>query len=377
MRRRHFLALSIATFACGAENQPPLRAAVIGHTGRGDYGHGLEKIFTGRPGIQLVALADPDESGRAKTAAALGGVKSYADYRELLAKEKPDLVSVGMRHSDQHRDIILACLQAGAHVYSEKPITRTPAEADELLAAATAANRKVAVAHTMRQGLGIRRLRDAIQKENLLGDLSEMRAYGKQDPRAGGEDLMVLGSHLMDLMRLFAGDPQWCTARVLTAGRDITRSDARLVKDNIGLVAGDQIFAQYAFPNGINASFTSTARMRENAGSWGLELLGSKGSARICDVSPNVFVRRPSPWTPTGRTDTWQPFDPATVKAPDERPLESVADWLESITAHREPVCSLRNAAWAVEMVCAVYESALSGQRASFPLKKRTHPLEA
>jgi predicted dehydrogenase len=282
-----------------------------------------------------------------------------------------------MRHSDQHRDIILACLQAGAHVYSEKPITRTPAEADELLAAATAANRKVAVAHTMRQGPGIRRLRDAIQKENILGDLAEMRAYGKQDPRAGGEDLMVLGSHLMDLMRLFAGDPQWCTARVLTAGRDITRADARLVKDNVGLVAGDQIFAQYAFPNGINASFTSTARMRENAGSWGLELLGSKGSARICDVSPNVFVRRPSPWTPTGRTDIWQPFDPATVKVPDERPLDPVADWLESITAPREPVCSLRNAAWAVEMVCAVYESALSGQRAAFPLKKRTHPLEA
>lgn len=304
-------------------------------------------------------------------------MKSYADYRDLLAKEKPDLVSVTMRQSDQHRDIILACLQAGAHVYSEKPVTRSPAEADELLAAATAGNRKVAVAHSMRQGPGVRRLRDAIQKEGLLGELSEMRAYGKQDHRAGGEDLMVLGSHLMDLMRLFADDPQWCTGRVLTGGLDITRADARLVKDNVGLVAGDQVFAQYAFPNGISASFTSTARMRENAGSWGIELLGSKGSARISDVSPNVFIRRASPWTRAGRTDTWEPFDPATVKAPDERPLDPVPDWLESITAHREPVCSLHNAAWAVEMVCAVYESALSGQRSAFPLKKRTHPLEA
>ena len=75
---------------------------------------------------------------------------------------------------------------------------------------------------------------------------------------------MVLGSHIMDLMRMFAGDPEWCTGRVLTGDRDITRTDARLVKDNVGLVAGDQVFAQYAFPKGINASFTSTARMRDS-----------------------------------------------------------------------------------------------------------------
>lgn len=375
MHRRHFIALSTATLASAADAKPALRAAVIGHTGRGDYGHGMEKIFTGRPGVKLVALADADEAGRTKTAAALGGVKAYADYREMLTSEKPDLVSVGMRHSDQHRDVILAALKAGAHVYSEKPITRTPAEADELLAAM--GNRRVAVAHAQRQGLHIRRLRDAIHQEGLLGELKEIRACGKQDQRAGGEDLMVLGSHLMDLLRMFAGDPLWCSARVLTGGRDITRADARLVKDNVGLVAGDEVFAHFAFPGGVNASFTSSARLRETTGGWGLELHGSKGVARInADAAPNVFLRRTAVTKGT-RTDTWEAFDPAMVKAEDKHPLDPVADWLDAIAANREPSCSLKNAAWAVEMICAVYESALSSRRAVFPLQHRGHPLDA
>jgi predicted dehydrogenase len=376
MNRRHFLALSSATLVSAADAKAPLRAAVIGHTGRGDYGHGMEKIFENRPGVQLVALADADDAGRAKMAAALGGVKAFADYREMLTQEKPDLVSVGMRHSDQHRDVILAAIQSGAHVYAEKPITRTPGEADELLAAAAAKNRKVAVAHTQRQMQYIRRLRDAVLQEGLLGDLKELRAFGKQDQRAGGEDLMVLGSHLMDLLRMFAGDPVWCSARVLAGGRDITRADARLVKDNVGLVAGDEIFATYAFPDGVNATFTSSQKLRETTGGWGLELYGSRGAARIIsDLAPNVFLRR-TEMKGNVRTHTWEPFDPATVKVEDKHPLDPVGDWLDAIAANREPECSLKNAAWAVEMVCAVYASALSGQRAALPLKERGHPLE-
>src|SRR5687768_15668408 len=329
MNRRHFIALSSATLVHAQEKAPsPMRAVVIGHTGRGDYGHGLEKIFTGRPGVELVAVADPDEAGRKKTAEALGLTKHYADYREMLAKEKPALVSVGMRHSDQHRDVILAALKAGAHVYAEKPITSTPAEADELIAAAAAGKLKVAVAHTMRQTKHIRRLRDAIQQEKLIGDLMEMRAYGKQDAvRSGGEDLMVLGSHLMDLLRMFAGDPLWCSARVLTGGRDITKADARLVKDNVGPVAGDEVFAQYAFGGGVNATFTSAARIRENIGSWGIELHGSKGSARIaCDLGPNAFIRQTTGWKGPGRTDTWTAFDPDTVKVPETHGQDPVTD---------------------------------------------------
>ena len=352
-----------------------LRAAVIGHTGRGDYGHGLEGIFANRPNIELVALADADDAGRAKMAAKLGVGRSYRDYREMLEREQPKLVSLGMRHADQHHEVGLAVLKAGAHLYCEKPFARTPAEADELLAEADRRGLKIAVAHTMRIAPATERLRRSIA-EGLIGELTEIRTYGKQDSRAGGEDMMVLGSHLFDLMRLFAGDPLWCTARVLAAGRDITRTDVRYVKDNVGRVAGDQVFAQFAFERGVQASFASSAALREVVGHWGLEFWGSKGVARLnCDIAPHAFVRKPSAWSSTGRTDPWEPIPSGPAPTSATHNLGPVDDWLDAIARDREPACSGRNGAWAIEMVSGVYHAALSSTRIQFPLKVRTDPL--
>jgi predicted dehydrogenase len=86
----------------------------------------------------------------------------------------------------------------------------------------------------------------------LIGDLLEIRAHGKQDNRAGGEDLIVLGVHLFDLMRFFAGDAQWFTARVLQHGQAVSLQNARAATEDIGPVVGDELFAQFAFANGVN-----------------------------------------------------------------------------------------------------------------------------
>ena len=379
--RREFLriglgaAASLSLTGSAAEPTRRMKAVVIGHTGRGDYGHGMEGIFDGRPEIELVALADPDAAGRARTLTKTGAPRSYADYSEMIEKERPNFVSVAMRHSDQHHAIALKALRAGAHVYCEKPFTTTPAEADELLAEASARGLKIAVAHTMRMMPSVVRLKQAVA-DGLIGELREIRSFGKQDTRAGGEDMMVLGSHLFDLMRLFAGNPLWCSARVLWRGRDIARTDGRLVKDNVGLVAGDEVSAHFAFGGGVNASFTSTAALRETVGHWGMELHGSRGVARInCDIAPNVFLRRPTGWSANGKTDEWQPLDPALMKSPPPHNLGPVGDWLAAIAANREPECSGRNGAWAVEMVLGIYRSSLDGRRAMFPLMDRTHPL--
>ena len=52
-----------------------------------------------------------------------------------------------------------------------------------------------------------------------------------------------------------------------------------------------------------------------------------------------------------------------------------VAAAREAIAKNREPECSGRNGAWAVEMVMGVYHAALSGKRVSFPLSVRNHAL--
>jgi predicted dehydrogenase len=360
------------------------RAAIIGATGRGDYGHSLDLIFNGHQNVEVVAIADPDASGRTKAAERSKALRQYADYRDMLAQEKPELVCLAPRWSEQRRAMGLAALQIGAHLCTEKPFAPTLAEADELLAAADRAGLKIAVAHQMRLAPSILHLQQQIS-EGLIGDLLEIRAWGKQDDRAGGEDMLVLGSHLFDLLRLFAGDALSCTARVLYQGRDITRADARRVKEQIGPVAGDEVHAHFAFAHGVNATFTSRKRLRQSVGPWGIELMGSKATVRILtEVFPSVFLLQSNTWEPSGKTDQWRrlPTDPGLKLSDEERGFgranrRVVDDWLEAIEKKREPACSGRAAMKSLEMIMAVYQAALSGTRVTLPLAERRHPLEA
>ena len=114
MNRRHFLALSIASsisMASRAEEKM-LRVAVIGHTGRGNYGHGLDTMWTQISETEIAAVADADPAGLAATQKKLGGIAGFADCRKMLAEVKPDIVAVAPRFVDEHHDMILAALEA-------------------------------------------------------------------------------------------------------------------------------------------------------------------------------------------------------------------------------------------------------------------------
>lgn len=376
--------LPLATAESPGPAQQKFRAAIIGDTGHGDYGHGLDLIFNGRENVTVVAVADPTEAGRDKAATRAHAPLRYADYRKMLQQEKPQLVAVAPRWTDQHHAMALAALRAGAHVFLEKPITRTLAEADELLAVANRSGLKIAVAHQMRLTPNILFLKKSLD-HGFMGELLEIRAHGKQDQRAGGEDLIVLGVHLFDLMRLFAGDPLWCAGRVLQKGHDITFADAHPATENIGLIAGDDIFAQFAFPKGVHATFTSRAANRQAAGPWGLELIGTKGAVKIlADIFPRIYALKSGAWSPNGKTDEWRPLeaDPTLQIPQQERGFDTANarvadDWLAAISQNRDPICSGHAAMKALEMALAVFPAGLSRSRIELPLKDRNHPLVA
>jgi predicted dehydrogenase len=141
------------------------------------------------------------------------------------------------------------------------------------------------------------------------------------------------------------------------------------------------VFAQFGFDRGVNATFNSRAKLRDRVGHWGIELTGSKGSAcLLADIEPRVFVMKFNAWTDAGRTNAWAPMQvpagPDDAKSTDAANRRVVDDWLEAIRTNREPACSCRNGAAAVEMVMAIYRAGLAGTRVAFPLKERGHPLE-
>jgi predicted dehydrogenase len=352
------------------------RAAIIGHTGRGNYGHEHDLIFQQRANVTVVAIADPDETARNRAQQRTGALKAYADYREMLQKEKPDLVSVAPRWTDQHFAMGLAALEAGSHVYMEKPITQTLAEADELLRVAETKEKQIAVAHQMRLAPNILSLKQRMAA-GWLGDLLEIRSHGKQDHRAGGEDLIVLGVHIFDLMRFFAGDALWCSARVLQQGREVTKEDAHAATENLGPILGDNIFAQFAFAHGVNGTFISRADNRETAGPWGMELVGSKRTARILlDIAPRIFERKSEGWAAGGNRVAWEPFSeggsvPDAETSVARANQRVVDDWLAAIQEHRDPICSGKAAMKALEMATAVFQAGLSKGRVTLPLQAR------
>ena len=73
--------------------------------------------------------------------------------------------------------------------------------------------------------------------EDVFRDLTvadtKLAAGRKEDARAGGEDLIVLGTHIFDLMLFFKGKPKWCMANIAVDGRRIALSPGMNVSAEI------------------------------------------------------------------------------------------------------------------------------------------------
>jgi predicted dehydrogenase len=357
------------------------RVAVIGRTGKGNYGHGLDVVWKALDNVEVVAVADEDDRGRAAAAKRLGAKTAYADYPEMLRKEQPQIVSVADRWLDRHRDMVVACAQAGASVFLEKPMARTLAEADEMVTACERHHVKLAIAHQTRYSPRLKRVREMIAG-GLLGDLLELRGRGKEDSRAGGQDLMVLGTHIIDLMRLVAGEPRWCFAQVAQSTRPVTKADVRAGGEGMGPVAGDHITAVYGFDNNVVGHFDT--HRTQPGGRFGLHIHGSKGVIQLTTGSlpPAYFLADPT-WFPGKSRAAWQEITSAGLGKPE--PLKDsglgmgnvwiAKDLIAAIEQDRQPLGSMYDGRAALEMILAVYESQRVRGPVDFPLKNRRHPL--
>ncbi len=358
------------------------RVAVIGRTGKGNYGHGLDVVWLNNDRAEIVAVADEDEKGRAAAAARLKAPKAYADYKKMLAKEKPQIVSVADRFLDKHHDMVIACAEAGASIFLEKPLCRTLAEADEMIAACDKHHVKCAIAHQTRYSPRVAVIKQLIA-DGKLGDIIEIRARGKEDSRGGGQDVMVLGTHLMDLMRVFAGDTRWCFARIWQNGKKAMPGDVRQGGEGMGPILGDRIAATYGFDHGITATF-GTHKAKDGAGKrFALQIYGSKGVIYLATGSlPRAFFLDDPSWMPGGKSN-WQPITSAGVGKPE--PLKDSSahfanhlianDLIEAIEKDRDPIGSIRDGRAALEMILAVYESHKQEKPVDMPMKNRRHPL--
>ncbi len=351
------------------------RAGAIGATGMGNYGHGLHTAYKGLRNVEFIAIADPDESGRQKAKQETQAKVTYSDYREMLDKEKLDIVSVCPRWVDQHLDMVLACLEHGCHVYCEKPMTKSLEDGDRIVQYAEKAGLKVAVAH---QGVylpGIRAIKQMLE-EGKIGTVQAIYAHGKQDSRGGGEDMIVLGTHLFNMMRFFVGDVDWMFAHITVQGRDITKADAKEGTEPVGLIAGDCVNSYFAFKSGVAGFFDSRKDQVGSDKRYGMDIVGSEGIISIRGGGANNVAIYPYPvYAPYDMSQKWEPLkiDDTHLFAGNQL---AIIDLIDAIENDRKPISSAYDAVCALEMILGAYESQLTGQRVQFPMKNRKHPLE-
>lgn len=387
MNRRHLLAATASSIAASAlrADDAPVRVAVIGHTGRGNYGHGIDTCWATFPGTQIAAVADADPKGLAEAKERLKAAQGFADYREMLSQVKPEFAGIGPRHVDQHRDMALACAEAGVKgVYMEKPFCRTLAEADAIVAACEKHGMKLALAHRNRYHPVMPLVKELVA-DGKIGRALEIRCRGKEDPRGGSLDLWVLGSHLLNLSHFFAGEPIACSATVLQNGKPVTKADIKDGDEGVGPLAGNEVHARFEMASGLPVFFDSVQNAGVKTAGFGIQIIGTEGIIDLrTDVEPTAHLLTGSPFRPAAEPRAWTPITSGGIGKPE--PLASirtlvgghglpVRDLIMAARENREPLCGAKDGRIILEMIMGVFESHRSGgARVPLPLAKRDHP---
>lgn len=393
--RRRVLRGSLAS-AVAAAIPPLARAAegktwtvgVIGDTANGGYGHGLDTVWLGLPETKIVGVSDPSDEGRTKAVdrLKLTPETAFADYREMLAKTKPELVAVCPRHIDQHHDMILAAIEAGAKgLYVEKPFCRDLVEADAIVAACETSGAKLAIAHRNRYHPVLPVVAKVVE-EGAIGRFLEIRARGKEDARGGSLDLWVLGSHLLNLTHYFTGEARTVSATLLHDGRPVTAADVKDGAEGIGPLAGNEVHARFETEKNIPVFFDSVVGAGVRETGFGIQLVGSEGIIDLrADAEPLAHYYKGSPFRPTSEAKAWVPITSAGIGQPE--PIAAIRalvgghhgpcrDLISAIVDQRAPLCSDRDGHAILEMTLGIFESHRHGGRVvAMPLEERRSPL--
>jgi predicted dehydrogenase len=181
MDRRHFLALAGAAAAGGAAATEAIGTGIIGTGNRG--GH-LWRSLLKLDGVKLLAACDikADRLDQVLSAAARDNPTGYLDYRKLLERKDVEAVFIASP-CDLHVEMAIAALEAGKHVYCEKPLGITPESIGRLLKVAARSKTVFQVGQQMRYSESLREVITKIH-EGVAGKIVMVKAQ-----RHAGNDL--------------------------------------------------------------------------------------------------------------------------------------------------------------------------------------------
>jgi predicted dehydrogenase len=298
------------------------------------------------PAVEVVGGADPFPEQRDAFRQRWGLDRLYADYHELLDREKPDIVSVCT--SAKPRPAVVAdCARAGVKViFAEKPIAFSLAEADQMIAVCKEYGARLAVNCSRHYDAGWNRVRELIDAGEI-GPVVQVTAYG----RSG---ISHNGSHMLDLLRYLAGgEVRWVFGEM--------ESDEKAAGDDDLMGNG-----YLAFDNGARGF----VRMMPTGGAeWDIEVIGERGGFRRLRDRPEISFWQ----VQHRRLPETIARDFPTPQRLQSMHLRAALDLVDCLETSKEPGCTGEDGRAALEIAIALREShRQGGRRVDVPLADRS-----
>jgi len=357
------------TETIGANGNAARRSHGFGIVGAGVISSIHADAIASIPNAALVAVTDI-EPERAKALAASHDCAAEPDLDALLARNDIDVVSVCVP-SGIHAEVGIRAAAAGKHLVVEKPIDVTLEAADRLISAARTAGVIMTVISQHRFDQGLLELRDLLDAGQLgrlvLGEASTKwyRSQGYYDSAAwrgtwalDGGSLMNQGIHYLDLLLWCMGPVAEVTALFSTQTHQIEVEDAALAvlrfrSGAVGtLVASTAIFPGFA--QRLEVSGTGGSVVIEDGEMIRCELSadsaepGLRGSLNARSSEPSAAAA-----TPAGLAFASH--------------AAQISDLLDAIDDGRAPAVTGDDGRAAVQIVCAVYQSAREARTVRLP----------
>jgi len=312
------------------------------------YSHAA--AYTTIPEVELVAFADLEEAKARGLQERYGVPHAYADYREMIEREQPDLVSITVPCT-AHAEVAVFAAEHGVRgIYCEKGMACSLAEADAMVEAVRRNHVKFNMGTLRRWHPGVDKARELIEA-GRIGEVRTVVSYSLGS-------LLHSGSHYLDLLLVLAGDPgvEWVQGMVLNPDFD---PEARTSQVDLSGMA------TIRFDNGVFGHALATPLVAE------VEVMGTEGTIRAHNNCLQWYLRKLEPIEGSGRRMAQNPrqFPPFERVSPT---VSCIRDLMQAIETDGETRGGVELARLNAEIAFAVIEShRRGGARVSLPLEDR------
>jgi len=343
----------------------------------GVAGMGLMHVFTVPKieGCELTAICDVVPESLERAGGGAPDAKRFTDFNELCGSGAVDAVVIATPN-DMHSDNVGRALDAGLHVYCEKPLGVTVGECRAIAERARAADRRVQIGfqHRFQHGYATaKRIVDGgdigpLRRADLRAtdwfrpnNYFALRPWRARWQQAGGGVLMLQAIHQLDSFLWIAGMPSRVTAKAWRGRPDVE------VEDDVSAIL--------EFPNGARGVLTASTL--DPGGTNRIELTGDRGAIRAegerlrtgrwDEATSSMLRERMNPFEAV--PVSWENLEPTgDALTFDECVTACHRDLVDAIQSGREPLNNADEATKSVEVANAIYLSALVGEPVDLPL---------